>query len=358
MPLVRHLGLPSFTELERQGQPILSLEQATHQDIRELHIGFLNMMPDAALEVTERQFLRLIGSCNQIAQFYVHPFTVPGLERSARTAEYLATFYRPWRDVLAQGLDALIITGANVTRPDLQREPFWQPLMEVIDWATETVTSVMCSCLATHAVLSNLYGLQRQLLPRKRWGVYQHRSVRLRHPLLRNINTRFDVPHSRWNTISAQAMRECGITPLIVDESGEVHVAVSPDGFRVVYCQGHPEYDVNSLLKEYKREVLRFVAGDLAEYPPAPENVFTPEAERIAEDHRKHVLDGGRRPFPEDELLYWLDNTWGDTGKAVFNNWLGLVYQLTHLERSRPFREGIDPSDPIGWRQANQGRQV
>lgn len=82
MPLVAHSQLPTFERLRGQGQEILSLEHAIHQDIRELHIGFLNMMPDAALTVTEQQFMRLMGSCNQIAQFYVHPFSIPGLARS------------------------------------------------------------------------------------------------------------------------------------------------------------------------------------------------------------------------------------------------------------------------------------
>ena len=84
MPLVAHTPLPTFDHLRQQGQEILTLEHAIHQDIRELHIGLLNMMPDAALTVTEQQFMRLLGSCNQIAQFYVYPFSVPGLPRSAR----------------------------------------------------------------------------------------------------------------------------------------------------------------------------------------------------------------------------------------------------------------------------------
>ena len=83
MPLVEHLKLPTLSRLREQGHEVLSLERALHQDIRELHIGFLNMMPDAALEATERQFIRLVGNCNCIAQFYVYPFSLPGLRRSA-----------------------------------------------------------------------------------------------------------------------------------------------------------------------------------------------------------------------------------------------------------------------------------
>ena len=61
MPLVAHIPLPTFDYLNQRGENILNLGHALHQDIRELHIGFLNMMPDAALAVTERQFLRLVG---------------------------------------------------------------------------------------------------------------------------------------------------------------------------------------------------------------------------------------------------------------------------------------------------------
>ena len=83
MPLVEHLELPTFSRLREQGHEVLPLDRAVHQDIRELHIGFLNMMPDAALVATERQFIRLVGNCNRIAQFYVYPFSLPGLPRGA-----------------------------------------------------------------------------------------------------------------------------------------------------------------------------------------------------------------------------------------------------------------------------------
>lgn len=341
MPIVKHLDLPSFEDLDG-----LSLEQATHQDIRELHIGLLNMMPDAALQVTERQYLRLVGNCNQIAQFYVHPFTVPGLTRSPESRAYLDRYYLDPRHIQAMGLDALIITGANVTHPDLAQEPFWRPLMEILAWASQNVTSVLCSCLATHAVLQHHYHIHRQPLERKRWGVYVHRQSRRPHPLLRDINTRFDVPHSRWNTVTAAQMEAHGVTPLVLDESGEVHLAVSPDGLRVVYSQGHPEYEINSLLKEYKREVLRFQNGQLEAYPPFPDHYFFGTAAELAQQHRLQP----HSPFPEDEIGQHLDNTWGDSGKAVFNNWLGLVYQLTHLDRHRPFLEGVDPNNPLNLR--------
>ena len=353
MPLVEHLELPTFSRLREQGHEVLPLDRAVHQDIRELHIGFLNMMPDTALEATERQFIRLVGNCNRIAQFYVYPFSLPGLARSTKTLDYIERYYCKFEDIQRQGLDALIITGANIANPSLEQEPFWEPLMEVVRWAEENVASTLCSCLATHALLKYLYGIERQPLPGKRWGVYSHRISKPGHPLLRGVNTRFDVPHSRYNEISRQQLEDAGLTVLVESETGGMHMAVSPDQFRMIYFQGHPEYDKNSLLKEYKREVLRYLSGELVSPPPFPENYFSAEAIKIVqqflEQARQAQANGGSLPsLLEERLESTLDNTWGDTAKALVNNWLGLVYQVTNLDRNQLFMKDVDPNDPLG----------
>ena len=146
---------------------------------------------------------------------------------------------------------------------------------------------------------------------------------------------------------------------LVASEEQIAHLAVSADGLRFVYFQGHPEYDGSSLLKEYKREVTRFFTGERDEYAPFPEHYFSAEAAAVLESHRQAVTaakaaktDGAACPvFPDSVLEALVDNTWGDTGKALFNNWLGLVYQLTHLDRRIPFMDGVDPEDPLSWRE-------
>lgn len=353
MPLVEHRQLPTFARLREQGHEVLTLDRAMHQDIRELHIGFLNMMPDAALEATERQFIRLVGNCNRIAQFYVYPFSLPGLPRGPEAQAYISENYSDIDTLFSEGLDALIITGANVINPDLSREAFWKPLTEVFDWAEENVSSILCSCLATHAILKYRHGIERQPMPQKRWGVYSHKTHLCEHPLLRDINTRFDVPHSRFNDISRAQLEAAGLRVLAESEEGGVHMAVSPDGFRVFYLQGHPEYDANSLLKEYKREVLRYANGDLEELPPFPENYFSAEAKAMAEEFAGEVLQktAANERLPdtlESRIEPMLDNTWGDTAKALFNNWLGLVYQLTNLDRRLQYMPGTVRDDPLG----------
>ena len=352
MPLVAHNNLPTFAKLQKDGHTVLSLERAKHQDIRELHIGLLNMMPDAALQATERQFIHLVGSSNPIAQFFVYPFSLPELNRGEIAEAHIREHYFEFDALAEQGLDALIITGANVIEPTLTDEPFWEPLIEVVRWAEANVASTFCSCLATHALVKHYYDIDRRHLPQKQWGVYTHRVTTKDHPILRDVNTRFEAPHSRYNDISREQFEAAGCTVLAESDIG-VHLAVSPDLFRTVYFQGHPEYGAVSLLKEFKREYNRFLSGDREHLPRVPENFLTAEGEEIADTLLANLeMDGVNvaPEFPESELLPYCDNTWGDTGKAIVNNWLGLVYQLTNLDRQKQFMPGVDPDDPLQLR--------
>ncbi len=348
MPLVAHKPLPAFERLRQQGMVVHTTERAAHQHIRELHIGLLNMMPDAALEATERQFLRLVGESNPIAQFYVHPFTLPALPRGPAARAHIDAFYESFDALRASGLDALIITGANVTHANLADEPFWQPLIEVIDWAWDNVTSTLCSCLATHAVMQFRHQQSRIQQPAKIWGVFPHRVVATAHPLVMDVNTRFDVPHSRWNDVSRAQFDQAGVRVLVESETAGVHLAVSADGLRTVFFQGHPEYDTVSLLKEYKRDLLFAAQQKQPQWPPFPSGYFNPQAQAVLREYTHRVQGGETLVFPESLLLPQLDNTWHDTAEAVIGNWVGCVYQVTHGERHLPFMSGVDPHNPLG----------
>ena len=352
MPLVAHNRLPTFDRLRAEGVRVLAPDFALHQDIRELHIGLLNMMPDTALEATERQFLRLIGESNPIAQFYVHPFTLDELPRGDAAREHINKYYEPYSKIRAEGLDALIITGANVVGSELSNQAFWQPLIEVADWAHQSVTSTVCSCLATHAVLQFRYKQKRFPQTSKKWGVFPHFIEDKSHPLVMDINTRFDVPHSRWNTVTREQFDVAGLRVLVESDDGCVHLATSADGIRTVFFQGHPEYDTISLLKEYKREIRAFVAGQRQEYPPFPENYFGTFEKAVCYEHRLSVTEAIKNKtvlpeFPEELLSNRVDNTWRDTAGGVLGNWMGLIYQITHSDRRKPFMDHIDSNDPL-----------
>jgi len=239
-----------------------------------------------------------------------------------------------------------------VIEPSLYQEPFWEPLVEVVEWAQHNVASIFCSCLATHALVKHYHGIDRRRLPVKQWGVYSHKVTRPDHPILRDVNTRFDAPHSRYNDVSREQLEAAGLSVLAESSDVGVHLAVSPDQFHTIYFQGHPEYAAVSLLKECKREVFRYLHGEREKAPRMPENYLTREGETILAAHLEQVIEARSRgdtalEFPETELLPHLDNTWGDTGKAIVNNWLGLVYQLTNLDRKKQFMPGIDRDDPL-----------
>lgn len=348
MPLVAYKKLPTFERLQQEGRTVLPPDRARKQDIREMHIGLLNMMPDAALEATERQFFRLVGESNQIAQLYIHPFSLPQLERSAETQSYINTYYDRFEDLKAQGLDALIITGANVSKTNLSDEAFWDPLKKVVEWAWDNVTSTLCSCLATHAVMEMRYGQRRSKREDgKLWGVYRHRVNDREHPLVRNMNTVFDVPHSRHNEISAQQFEAAGMQLLISSRTAGPHIAVSPDGFRLVCMQGHPEYDTISLLKEYQRELTRYKSGERPDPPPMPQNYFTSDTvEKLMLSSPENMSREERHAFSK-ELCSTLENTWTDSARSILACWIGLVYQVTNADRQKQFMDGVNPENPL-----------
>jgi len=158
--------------------------------------------------------------------------------------------------------------------------------------------------------------------------------------------------HSRWNEVSRVQFESANLKVLVAGDNNCVHLATSEDGFRSVFFQGHPEYDTISLLKEYKREVLLYVEGARGDYPPFPENYFDIASSSILREFKVCVIDALEKnknipEFPESLIVPYLDNTWHDTASGVVGNWVGLVYQLTHSERNKPFMDGVDKSNPL-----------
>lgn len=348
MPLIRNSNLPTFDRLTSEGRAVLDPNRANHQDIRELHIGFLNMMPDAALEAAERQFFRLVGESNRIVQIHLHPFTLPLVKRGPEAQRHIDTYYEPFEKLKEEGLDALIVTGANEeTNPHVSDSGFWGPLRDLLAWAHDNVTSTLCSCLASHAALTYSFGQEPGWRNDKRWGVYRHKVMDQNHPITRGMNTVFDVPHSRYSEIGRDQFEKARMKILVESPEAGVHMATSPDGFRLICFQGHPEYDLVSLLKEYRREVFNYIEGKRPDYPPFPEHYFNDAAQALAADFRNDVLAGNQGDFPESDLTALLENTWADSARSAIGAWVGLVYQITHVDRRKPFMDGIDPNNPL-----------
>jgi homoserine O-succinyltransferase len=336
MPLVAYSELPAFESLRREGVAVTTPEQAAQSDLAALRIGLLNLMPDAALRATDRQFIRLVSTYGDSANLYVYPFTVAAEYRGKEAQQHVNGHYETFDSLTEKGLDALIVTGANPKHVDLAWESFWEPMIDVLDWGQSNVHSILCSCLATHAVLKQYHSIERIPLPEKRWGVYSHQLLFDDHPLLAGVESPIDAPHSHLYDVSRATMQSAGLHVLAESEEAGVHMAVSDDDFSYVFFQGHPEYDGISLLKEYKREVGRFVAGERDDYPPYPEHYFDRTAITKLDDYKQRVLaactDNREAPvFPEAEVAQGRDSTWTKAGQAIYANWLAEVERRSTL---------------------------
>ena len=331
MPLVAHSNLPAFARLADEGYDVIDSDAVSNLTGQpELHIGFLNLMPDAALEATERQFMRLVAAYDQPVTLYVHAFTVAAEGRSEPARGHIESFYEYFSDLRTLGLDAMIITGANPATSDITSEAFWVPMMEIIEWGRKNVSSMLCSCLATHAVLNHYHGVERVRLRQKRWGVYSHHVTGSDHPLVENVASPADGPHSHVFDVSPEQMEQAGCNVLISSKEVGVYLAVTSDPCEFVFFQGHPEYNAISLLKEYKREVTRFIEDERPDYPPYPENYLPAQAKALLEPFKQSVMKAHDRyeaapEFPEEQLSFYVANTWTEAGKIIYRNWLNAL---------------------------------
>lgn len=324
MPIVAHSSLPAFESISREG---IAVVERPDPGLPELRIGLLNLMPDAALQATERQFLRLVNAYGDAANLVVLPFAVRADYRAEVALAHIDAHYATFAALRTDGLDALIITGANPAAEDIATEAFWEPLIEVIDWGRTGVDSILCSCLATHAVLHHYHDTPRTELPQRQWGVYEHDILMPDHPLMRGVSAPVHAPHSHRYAVSRDGMERAGLTVLADSADAGVHLAVGNGDANFVFFQGHPEYDAISLLKEYKREVQRFLTGSRQTYPPYPEHYLDAEATRLLDAYQQQVTesDFAQRtipPFPEEELSGGRESTWKEAGMQIHRNWL------------------------------------
>jgi homoserine O-succinyltransferase len=202
--------------------------------------------------------------------------------------------------------------------------------------------------VAAHAVIEFRFQQKRQAIGEKCWGVFNHQIVNRTHPLMSGVNSNFNVPHSRFNQITAEQFKQAGIEILVNSDVGP-HLCVSEDLLRIVFFQGHPEYDTISLLKEYKREIVSYLNKSRADYPTFPQNYLNKQHKAILDEYQTKLITGEftLADFPEKLISKTLDNTWHDATRQIISNWIGCVYQTTHKDINKPFMDDINPLDPL-----------
>ena len=235
-----------------------------------MHIGLLNNMADSALENTERQFFQLFGAAATEMPIRWHLFSLRSIPRGQTGNLHLIhQNYGTPGDLYNTNLDALIVTGAEPQQQDLRQEAYWPELATVFDWIEREGPPAIFSCLAAHAAVLHFDGVERSRLPQKRFGVFDHK-VALEDPLTACLSVPTKVAHSRWNETPVDALSEAGYKILTYAPEAGVNLFAKRRRNRLLFLQGHPEYDPDTLAREYRRDVRRYLTGVSEQYPDRP----------------------------------------------------------------------------------------
>jgi homoserine O-succinyltransferase len=293
---------------------------------RRVTIGLVNNMPDSALAATERQFGQLIEAASGDADVRLRFYAIAQVPRSIEALDHLRPFYADAARLRGQTLDALIVTGAQPIAPDLKAEPYWNALANVIDWAEANTISTILSCLAAHAGVLHLSGLQRRPLAAKCSGVYSF-DLAQSDRLTEGAEGRWLVPHSRYNGLDEKELVENGYKVLTRSSSAGVDMFIKQLRGLLVFLQGHPEYESETLAREYRRDASRYLNGEVATPPRLPQGYFVGEAERT---WRNFAAEVERRAttmasFPETGFRGAADAPWRRSSSLLYRNWLSLV---------------------------------
>jgi homoserine O-succinyltransferase len=289
----------------------------------ELTIGLINNMPDPALKATERQFMKLLQAAAGPRRIRFHCFSLPSVKRSPEAKWHVESEYSDLADLKRQRFDGLIVTGAEPVAPELDQEPYWRDLTDLIDWARTNTRSTIWSCLAAHAAVLYLDGIERRRLPAKCHGIFDCEAV-TNDSLTHAVSAPLKVSHSRLNEIVEGDLAAAGYQVLTRSAEAGVDVFVRQYASRFVFFQGHPEYDALSLQREYLRDVGRYLARERETYPRLPVSYFDAATEEKLARFEKQARHQ-RHPALSNELPALnlrADIAAGSAAAALFGNWL------------------------------------
>jgi homoserine O-succinyltransferase/O-acetyltransferase len=292
--------------------------------------ALVNNMPDGAFVQTERQFLDLLDVGSGDRALEVRLYALAGVARGEATALRLAERYRPMAELYDDPPRLVVVTGANPVEPILTDEPIWEDLSRLLTWASGAVPSMLLSCLSAHAALTVFDGLERESLPSKCTGVFTQRAVP-GDPMTAGLGRSVILPHSRVSTVPTDRVRAAGYDiPLESEEIGWSVATRQVDRCAVVLVQAHPEYGPSSLLREYQRDVRRFVRHERDALPVLPRHCAAPEdGERLEELQRR--IAGGERDaalfesFPFRDVEARAPWGWRSVATRLYSNWLARV---------------------------------
>jgi homoserine O-succinyltransferase len=329
MPVTVDEGRVPSSWSSRRPHPQQALANASGPRPAPIKIALVNNMPDSALEDTELQFCELLEGAAGDLPVRVLLFSLPELPRNERGKHHINQFYSTFTELLESRFDGAIVTGTEPIQPDLKNEPYWGSLVELLGWAEENTSSTVLSCLAAHAGVLHSDAITRNRLPDKQFGVFAHERA-ADHILTRGIPNTVHIPHSRWNEVREEELVAHGYTVLTKSADAGVDLFIKEKKKSLfVHFQGHPEYGRLTLLKEYQRDIRRFLKRERATYPSMPAGYFDSNATEVLGAFREGVSrnpdPGGMETFPEPGVVNSLQNSWRDSAVGIYRNWLNYL---------------------------------
>ncbi len=296
MPIIIQKDIPAYATLQEENIFVMGEERASKQDIRPIDIAILNLMPTK--QETETQLLRMLS--NTPLQVKV-TFLQPKSHISKNTSlEHLERFYTTFDKVKDKKFDGMIITGAPVEQLDFCQVDYWQELTEIFEFTKTNVTSTLFICWGAQAGLNYFYGIEKELLEEKLFGVYKHKKTQDFEPLLKGFDDSFYIPHSRYTKINEEQVKSN--ENLVILSSSKLagsSIIKSVDN-KQIFITGHMEYDRDTLKGEYERDLARGLNTK------KPRNYFT------------------------NKKCTKIQHKWSSSANLLYSNWLNYyVYQVT-----------------------------
>lgn len=297
---------------------------------KRIDIGLVNNMPDAALLATERQFASLLTAASGQLDVRLHLYALSDVPRSVETSAVLSRTYQDAKSLRTGRLDALIVTGAEPVAPELTQEPYWRALADLIDWADSNTVSTILSCLAAHAGVLRLDGIAREPLPAKCSGIFAFETAP-RNKLVSGLGGAMLTPHSRRNGLDGKKLIREDYQILAHHPEIGVDIFTKQRDSLFVFLQGHPEYEDDSLAREYRRDMNRYLRREREALPAIPVDYFPEQVERaLAVFAERARLE--RRPelmtaFPDAGALGPGNAPWRQSAIRLYRNWLDIIVE-------------------------------
>ncbi len=304
MPVKIPSELPAVKILNSENIFVMDSRLALVQDIRPLKIAIVNLMPTK--EVTETQLLRLLG--NTPIQVEITFLTMESHESMHTAPEHLRAFYRTFESVKNERFDGLIITGAPIEHLDFEAVDYWDELKVIMEWSCTNVFGSFFICWAAQAALYHFYGIKKYPLKKKVFGVFEHKVLNHKHKLMLGFDDVFNAPHSRHTTVHREDILRCPDLEILAESDEAGVFLVSGNEGRRIFATGHAEYDVDTLAREYRRDIDRGLEIDIP-----------------------------RHYFPSDDPSKEPSVSWRGHANLLFVNWLNyFVYQKMSFDANTP----------------------